>query len=91
MKIYDQSTENAYEACESLEDALNSYKEFRAEIDDTVEDDDEIYLVSGVDAATGKRYYAIQDNPEYGASCTPACLATFASWWDTKWDDTVAE
>ena len=91
MKIYVKSTfVNDYEAFETLNDALNSYKEFRAELDATVEADDEIYLASGVDK-TGKRYFAIHDNPEYGVSCTPASLAKFYEWWDEDWDDEVDE
>ncbi|MBR2679439.1 MAG: hypothetical protein IKE23_01515, partial [Exiguobacterium sp.] len=88
MKIYVKSTfENDYEAFASLDEALQSYKEFRAETDDTVEDDEEIYLASGV--AHGNRYFAIHNNPEYGVSCTPASLAKFDEWWDENWDSEV--
>lgn len=93
MRIYVHSMieDTDFDAFESLEEALKHYADARKEdFDDTVEDEDEIYLASGVDE-TGKRYYVIHNNPEYGTSCTPASLATFASWWDPEWDDTVIE
>lgn len=92
MRIYVHSMiEDAdFEAFESLDDALKHYAEARKEdFDDTVEDEDEIYLASGVDEKTGKRYYVIHNNAEYGVSCTPASLAKFYEWWDESWDSDV--